>query len=240
MWRKSVYLISSVLVLAMVGSVSADLLAHYEFEGDFTNSGSGSTIGTPTNGAKIIEDPERGQVLSLDGTDDYIYVGNDDAGDITNAITVAAWIKTSSLGKYDSIVTKGYNWRLLGGGDNTVAFQCMNTEPSESRGIGKTKIADGQWHHVTGTYDNKAYRVYVDGVLDVNAPATGLIQNFGSNVVCIGAHYKTSDPDARRFFKGLIDDVRIYDELLSAEQIKGLAAAPKKKEPAQEQKKEKK
>ncbi len=247
MYRKLFYLAAIILVLGLAGNVSAGLLAHYQFEGNFANSGSGTAVGTPTGGAKIVTDPNKGQVLSLDGTDDYVYVGNDDAGQITNNITIAAWIKTPALGGYDSIVTKGYNWRLLGGKDNTVVMQCMDTEPAGSQAAGKTNVGDDKWHHVAGTYDGKEYRVYVDGVLDVNSPSpgTGLIQNFGSNVICIGAHYKTSDPDARRFFKGLIDDVRIYDEILTPEAIQGLAVIskpaekpleePKKEEPKQEE-----
>ena len=242
MYGKLFYFIATILVLSLVSSVSADLLAHYEFEGNYDNSGTGSAVGTPTGGAKIIEDAVRGQVLSLDGVDDYVYIGNDDAGYVTKAITVAAWIKTTALGKYDSIVTKGYNWRLIGSAGNAAMFQCMNTQPAEGKAVGVTNISDGQWHHVAATYDGKMYKMFVDGVEDANTPSEGFIQNFGSNVVCIGAHYKTSDPDARRFFKGLIDDVRIYDDAQTAEDIKAMAVAPVveevKEEPAVDKKDE--
>ena len=235
MYRKLSYLTVTILVLGLVGIASADLLAHYEFEDDFTNSGTGTAVGTPTGGAKIVTDPNRG----LDGVDDYVYIGNDDAGYITRSITVAAWIKTTALGKYNSIVTKAYNWRLMGGADNTAIFQCMNTQPAESKAAGTKNVSDGQWHHVAATYDGETYKMYTDGVLDANMPGKGFIQNFGSNVVCIGAHYKTSDPDARRFFKGLIDDVRIYDDAQTAEDIKALAT-PAKVEEAKEETTEKK
>jgi len=130
------------------------------------------------------------------------------------------WIKTNSLASYDSIVSLGYAWRLYGGSDGNIRFQCSDTVPAQSMAVGSTGVNDGQWHHVAGTYDGTKYTLYVDGVLDASVDATGSINKGGSYFSTIGAHYKKGDErDPRRFFEGLIDDVRIYDKALSSSEV---------------------
>ena len=229
MSRKLVYLVSFGLVLVMVSSVRADsnLVAHYEFsaEGDFSNSVAGAVAtGDPQGDAQVIWDQERGSyVLSLDGDGDYVNCGTDDIGHIDTAITVAAWIRTDSLSSSDMVAGKGYAWRLYGSSNNNLRFQISDTTPSGSNATGSTDVNDGQWHHVAGTYDGASYCLYVDGVLDGSMDASGAINTWDGYFFCIGAHYKKGDDrDPRRFFDGLIDDVRIYDKALSGRDIRQL------------------
>ena len=243
---KLVCLVSFGLLLIMVSSVRADsnLVAHYEFsaEGDFSNSVAGATaIGDPQGDAQVIWNQERGSyVLSLDGAGDYVNCGTDDIGHIDTAITVAAWIWTDSLSSSDMVAGKGYAWRLNGNSTNNLVFQISDTTPSGSNATGGTNVNDGQWHHVAGTYDGVSYNLYVDGVLDGSMDASGAINTWDGYFFCIGAHYKKADErDPRRFFDGLIDDVRIYDIALSESKIRqiftfkpGTASQPR---PADEQ-----
>jgi hypothetical protein len=229
-----------VLVLGLVSysRAASSLVALYEFEsvGDFTNRVPGSgPPGTPEGNAQIIWDDERGSyVLSLDGDGDYVNCGNEDIGHIGTTITVAAWIKTDPLASPGRIVAKGWAWRLHSTGNGTCRFQVSNTQPSESRVDGSTSVNDGQWHHVAGTFDGTQYNLYVDGKLDGSTDATGTIDTWDGYWFCIGAHFKKSDAsDPRYFFDGLIDDVRLYDVVLSAAEILQISgAAPKASEPS--------
>jgi hypothetical protein len=82
-------------------------------------------------------------------------------------------------------------------------------------------ITDGQWHHVGLVYDFDGLHrhLYVDGA-EV-AKDTDPVGGVGSN----GGLYFGAGPslDPATFFSGLIDDVRIYDEVLSAEEVADLA-----------------
>jgi len=222
---KSVFFVSFGALLLTASSLRADsnLVAHYEFsaEGDYSDSIAGGAAGQPQGDAQVIWDDERDSfVLSLDGDGDYVNYEDEWMGIVGNAITVTAWIKTDSLDTYDGVAGLGYAWRLCGDSDGKIRFQCSDTVPAQSMAVGSTDVNDGQWHHVAGTYDGTKYTLYVDGVLDASTDATGNINTGGSYFSTIGAHYKKSDDrDPRRFFDGLIDDVRIYDRVLSSGEI---------------------
>jgi len=239
MCGKSLFLTSLVLVLASVSYTwaASNLVAHYKFEGvgDFNNTApSATSVGTPEGNAQVIWDDDRGSyVLSLDGDGDYVNCGNEDIGQIGTAITVAAWIKTNSLSSSDTVIGKGWAWRLNGGSDGNMRFQVSNTQPAGSMATGSTNVNDGQWHHVAGTYDGTEYNVYVDGMLDGHMEATGSIDTWDGYWFCIGAHFKKTDTrDPRYFWHGLIDDVRVYDGVLSEAEIGEISTIPEASRPS--------
>jgi hypothetical protein len=95
----------------------------------------------------------------------------------------------------------------------------MNTSfgPLES----DSNITDGQWHHIGLVYDRVLMKrqLYVDGVeVAADTDFIGGVQTTGG--LYIGAGQAL---DASTFFSGLIDDVRIYDVALTAEDIAVLA-----------------
>ena len=223
MSKRFIYVVLFGLIL-MVSSVRADsnLVAHYEFsaEGDYSDSVPDGAAGLPQGDAQVIWDDERDSyVLSLDGDGDYVFYESEWHRLVTDTITVAAWINTDSLDSYDGIVALGYAWRLYGGQDGNVIFQIMNTAP-EATVVGTTDVNDGLWHHVAGSFDGTQYNLYVDGKLEATVATSGSISAGTAYYGCIGAHYKKDDErDPRRFFEGLIDDVRIYDRILSESEV---------------------
>ena len=76
---------------------------------------------------------------------------------------------------------------------------------------------DNKWHQIVGTYDGKEMRFYYDGELYVKKRTWGQLSTERFPV------YIGEDPVSRgSFFKGLIDDVRIYSYALSPEEVKML------------------
>ena len=226
MCRKSLTLATVVFVLALAGYIRAgqDPVAHYQFESatDFSNTGTNAAAitGEPKGDAQLIWDNGRGShVLSVDGDGDYVYFDRSWSGIVTNEITVAAWIRTSSLGSSDGVAGLGYAWRLRGGSGGNIAFQVMNTSPV-SAATGSQPVDNGTWHHVAGAYDETEYKLYIDGRTNVSVASSGVLKGDATAYYgTIGAHYKRSDGAPKSFFDGLIDDVRIYDRILSEEDI---------------------
>ena len=101
----------------------------------------------------------------------------------------------------------------------------------------RAAVDDGEWHHVAVTFENesKMIRLYVDGTpgggprrrrrgpgpaggrrLALSADVPGYLLKIGfSPRGCFGRHN----------FDGTVDDVRIYDRILSEEDVKALAEA---------------
>ncbi|MFC1792693.1 LamG domain-containing protein, partial [Planctomycetota bacterium] len=83
--------------------------------------------------------------------------------------------------------------------------------------VGSKNVDDSHWHHLAGIYNGTTIYQYVDGELDAAGPARGTI-NLDSGPVYLGKSSKFSSDE----WNGLIDDVRIYNQALSATEIKAL------------------
>ena len=163
-----------------------------------------------------------GGALEFDGTDDFVSIPNESRFDITGSVTVAAWIRVETFTKqWQAIVTKGDRaWRLHRANDTKmVGFACSDLSRGQVGDLsGKTIIADGRWHHVAGVLDGTKASIFVDGVLDASAKSSPDI-SVNDYSVLIGANAQVSG----RLFRGLIDDVRIYERALSVDELRALA-----------------
>jgi len=192
------------------------------------DDGSGNTVadssGNSRNG-KLVGDTTwvdgiTGGALAFDGEGDCVDMGKDPAFDIRNQITASAWIKVNAFDRdWQTIVAKGDRaWRLQRNWNkNTLEFACSGlVVPGSDWGpiYGNIDVNDGHWHHVAGVYDQEKIYLYIDGSLDASAAALGAIR-VNEEPVYIGENSQMPN----RFWNGLIDDVRIYNYALSAEEI---------------------
>lgn len=170
--------------------------------------------------ACIAEDPERGAVLMLDGTGDFMKVDPNRCLLLKDKITVSVWIKFRSLTQ---------SWQKIMGGSfglsraqmaNHVFFGLNNVRLHKPSDLGILKgtyaIDDGRWHHIVCVYDGTMAYQYVDGELDDSARAVGEIHH-NDPVFWIGA-----GSNKGRTWDGWIDDVRIYSLALSQDEIEVL------------------
>ena len=208
---------------------TGSLVAWYKFDegsGDAVVDSGPAHIDGATSGDPSWTDGALGKALQFDG-DDYVNLGSHPKFDISNQITVAAWIKVDAFDKdYQTIIAKGdSSWRLQRTADtDTLEFACSGLPMPGNRysgGIyGRINVNDGQWHHVAGTYDGSIISLYIDGALDVSAETVGSIKT-NDHEVHIGANAQKSG----RFWNGLIDDVRIYNYALGTDEIAAIAAS---------------
>ena len=165
---------------------------------------------------KLVGDPQwqpsGGKVdgaLLFDGDGDYVDLGTKPAFDLTDDITVMAWVKVTSFDKgWQAIVTKGDSaWRLARESDEDgiqlgTGLYMHNLQVVR----GTVSVNDGNWHHVAGVRSGQRMCLYVDGRLDAAGHASGKIPT-NDWVVCIGENSERRG----REWNGLIDDVRIYN-----------------------------
>ncbi len=203
------------------------LQVHYEFEGN-TNDSSGNARHGTAMGNPTFVTGKVGQATHLRGLDYVVATGY--KGILgANPFSISVWIKTT-LPEEQQIVYYGVN-----AGGQRCEFRVDDTgDVRIGNGSGqvqsRTVVADGGWHHVVVTISENAtnsssdVRVYVDGQDDTrestDADAYNLVADWD---VTIG--YRSSQDD--RGFQGDLDDVRIYDRVLSPEEAAWLAGRTK-------------
>jgi len=129
-----------------------------------------------------------------------------------------AWIKGGSPGQVVISQIGGEDWLLADAeGKLMTTLRLGSYTPILASG---SVIIDGDWHYIGVVWDRSHRHLYVDGT-DVAEDATDILYLSPSN----GHLYIGADKnlEAGTFFSGLIDDVRIYREALTAEEIAALA-----------------
>lgn len=194
------------------------LISYWPADGN-TDDVVGPNNGSFQNG-QVYEQGILGQAFSLDGQNRYITAPDSPSLSLTGALTLEAWIKISSnnrqqaiIEKYDVPAPNGYFLRITDGG-KVQSSVCNAATCSQPPAIGVTTVSTGIWHHVAGVYDGTTIKVYLDGVLEGTSNTTFIPTN-GAATLKIGAR----GDDANTRLGGLIDEVRIYNRALTAEEI---------------------
>jgi hypothetical protein len=195
------------------------LVAHYAFDNNTEDSSGNGHHGTVVGNPSFVTGVT-GMALALDGVDDYVDCGNNASFDITEEITLAAWINTNDTGNDE-------NNPYVGKGDRAYAIKHSSANVIQffiydgSWLTANTNVDDsfnGIWHHVAGTYDGSELKLYVDGTLRATTIYVGTI-DVRTNNLTIGTNSEVSG----RFYDGAIDDARIYNRALSEAEILYLA-----------------
>ncbi len=196
-------------------------------DGTTADSSGNGLDGKLVGDAQIVDDPDRGKVLKLDGDGDWVECGDDVRFKMSGPMTISAWFKVHEFDKKSqAIITKGNSsWRLQCDGEkDTVEFACtrLDVPVDPFVAIVSGGVNDGRWHHVACVYDTTTSTLYVDGrhkISNRSLPQT----TTDSSPVQIGANSTYKSP-ASREWNGLIDDVRIYNYVLAESQVRDLFA----------------
>lgn len=206
-------------------------IAHWKFDEGFgttardsigTNHGTfgtGSSAPTWTNNGKI------GKALSFDKTKDQYFSKTDTTNSSLDLsiFTISAWINLKSYEGTNNtgsiILSKGnypaYNYRIATTTDGyfdvasniggTFVYIATSNQPSLNT-----------WYHVTGVSDGSYLKLYINGqgIGSTNLPSTTIQQN--NNDLIIGKYGGANGYE----FDGLIDEVKIYNYALSADEVK--------------------
>lgn len=163
-------------------------------------------------------DGKFGKALELDGAT-WGEVPDSDSLDLTDAMTIEAWVKLYGGGEgTQSAVEKGNAWKegeynLAALYSNGTILQ-MNDLPEEcdDENIGSS-IQDNNWHFLVGTWDGGTIKLYIDGKLDKEMPCAGkLLTN--TDPLFIGARGGTG-----RFIIGALDEIKVYNYALSEAEL---------------------
>jgi len=206
---------------AFAAGAEPNLVGYWKLDGN-ANDSAGGNHGTVFGDPAWVNDPQRGWCLDFDGEGDYVDVGDDPSLTFSDQITVACWIKVRAFDRnWNAVVTKGDDWVLARTrDDDRTAFLCLGLTGGGWPEVYSNDVNDGNWHHLAGVYDGEELILYQNGVRVGSKPLHGSINRNWSKVL-IGENGQT----ANRFWNGLIDDVRLYNRALTADEIEVLAEA---------------
>jgi hypothetical protein len=183
-------------------------------------SGHGNT-GTIRGGALRVDNDGCVKALVLDGNASYVSIPYTSLNHPTDAITVSLWFYVADTTPQTLLSTYnnegGYRLAFDDGNDLWWTIDLAGTGDI-SVAVPHENVALGQWHHVTGTYDGRTSKIYLDGVLRNQVNATGAIHYTDLNYVQVGADAgpaETPDQNSPHYLVGGIDEVRIYNRALS-------------------------
>jgi chitodextrinase len=197
------------------------LVAAYNFdEGTGTTvadaSGNGNT-GTVSN-TTWSTTGKYGKALTFNGTNSWVTVPNSTSLHLTTGMTLEAWVNptSSQSGVWQSVIMKEHTGDLdyaLYKANSTGKPEGVVYTTAEHELPGTSNLALNTWAHLSETYDGTTMRLYVNGVQVASKAQTGSI-NVSTGALRIGG-----DSIWGEYFKGMIDDVRIYNRALSATEI---------------------
>jgi hypothetical protein len=182
---------------------------------DSVDSNNGTLINGVTFGTG-----QFGQAFSLNVTNQYVDIPDSNSLDITNALTISAWINpttvTSSriVDKITVGVTDGYLLDILGGSLRMIAG---------SRLLSGGTVATNTFQNVAGVYAGQFMRLYINGV-QVASNDFGSIAPIPTNNRSLKIGVDSTGNG--NLFSGLIDEVNIFNRALSASEIGQLALNP--------------
>ena len=207
--------------ISAASNLASGLMAQWDFSelrGTMTadSSGNGNT-GTFHN-ASWASNVCAGCV-SLSGSNSYVSVSESSSLEVTSQMTVSMWLRASSNGKVDPrTISKLYSWDVkLNGGSRAPQFSAGGMY-----GMLNYSLALNQWQHLVFTFSSGVLKGYVNG-----KPV-----GFAANTFAAGATlplqmyglYLGTDPSRSASYKGYMDDVRIYNRVLSDTDVATLYA----------------
>jgi hypothetical protein len=196
------------------------------------NEGSGNTVtdasgkGNPgtISGATRTTSGKYGGALTFDGVNDLVTVADANTLDLTTAVTMEAWVRSTKAGGWRTVAIKeAPNHLVYGlygntGGNKPSGQVVINGTDNEVRGTSALTLLS--WTHLAMTWDGATQRFYVNGALVSSKTTSGVMSNstgalrFGGNGVW------------GEYFTGQLDELRIYSRALSASEITADMSTP--------------
>lgn len=189
--------------------------------GSVNSAGTCSTSGAWYNGAN----GNHNGSISLDGTDDYITVAHNSSQNIPGSFSISSWIYINNFpgnGYYDTVVTKDpapgneANYYLEINDTNDVNCGFYSGGSYRNHDATAASVGTGRWEHLTCVFNDESnlMKIFVNGgeVYSGNETNTPVTTSSDISIGRVASNMQYID--------GRIDDLRIYNYALTAEQVK--------------------
>ena len=208
-------------------------ISHWEFDegsGTDANDSAGNNHGTLVGVPNWVTGKIGSHALEFDGSGDYVEMSDSDSLSITGDLSICLWFyPTDEDTKSQDVLWKGrtdgqrsYAIPITNAGRFMFYLTPDGTQANRVYRItGTNAYSYNDWNHAAVTYDADAatkMRIYIDGV----EKSTTLIGGTEPSSIHNSSESLTISKGFNNYFEGTIDDVRIYDKTLSADEIQSI------------------
>jgi hypothetical protein len=198
----------------------AGLVAAYNFDegaGTMLNDLSGRNNHGVVTGAAWSAAGRNGGALSFNGSSNWVTVADAATLDLTNGMTVEAWVRPAALSGWRTVVMKetasGHAYSLYAHNNTPNPAVTITVGTADRTAAGSSALPLNTWSHLAATYNGSALRLYVNGVQVRTINVTGNMAT-SSAPLRIGGNAVWGE-----YFSGLVDDVRVYSRALTVTEI---------------------
>jgi len=200
------------------GTLSQGLVGHWTFDGGKMISNAADSSGNGNHGSltnfgatsTAVAAGKIGQGLKFDGVNDYVKIGTYDIGGGT--ITTCAWVYITAATGNGAVIGDVAYFMSVTSTNGTINVTSNNNNYANSA---SSAITNNKWNHVCAVrLDSGTASLYANGVLSGTPNQTNTIVT-SAFTTAIG----TRGNAPAFYFKGNIDDVRLYSRALSASEI---------------------
>lgn len=229
--------LSAILIL-IIFSVKAQvdlnlgLRAYYPFTGN-ANDVSGNNNNPVFNNATLTADRfgNPNEAYHFNGTDNYMQIANNATLNMGNKMSIALWVKPTGYNTgtcYNNMCVMKSNPATLPS-NYFIRFAdvyngCTSPSTTQERFAGNNAVAPtpfvqlNQWYSVVWTSDGVTERIYVNCELKASVPA-GAVPYSNMSDLLMG---KNVDPSFPYWLNGDLDEIRLYDRALNADEVNTL------------------
>jgi parallel beta-helix repeat protein len=211
-------------------SLADSLVGHWKLDetsGDVAYDSAGTNNGAVSGAFWATGKIDGG--LDFDGVDDKVIIPDSDVLTPANTMTLSYWIYTTGtqdagVYKWASCSTRSYVLKI-NTSNNKVHFAVYAApniyDSIESVGT----VSLNAWHLITATFNSGTAKIYIDGVLDnTKTMSISTIANDAQPLIFGGCWNDCSGTSWYARLNGMIDDVRLYDYALDANEVAALYA----------------
>jgi len=169
------------------------------------------------------------KAMLLDGTDDYIDLGNQTDLVLNTGGTISTWIYLNSWNgtNYSTTVicrSNGASWNSLyydifklAGVNYLILTISDGTNSLQGNGPKTGVLSLNTWYNITATWDSTTKCMYVNGTQSQCVSSTVMPS---TNTTATSVSVGKSGPSNTYYFNGNVDDIKIYNRALTATEIK--------------------
>jgi hypothetical protein len=195
-----------------------------ETSGTKANDVSGNANNGTTRNVTWTTGGKYGGAATFDGTSSWVTVNDANTLDLTNGMTVEAWVFPTALGTAWRTVlmkekTGGMVYSLYANDSTQRALTQLNMG-GELNAWSTTQLPLNTWSHIAGTWDGTTLKMWVNGALAGTTTVAGTLTN-STGVLHIGGNAIWNE-----WFAGRIDEVRVYNRALSQAELQADMATP--------------